>query len=526
MSNRPTRRVTLATLSFALLFTCLQLSARPSLFTGPVQVTGGQIRGIRLEDGGAVFKGIPFARPPVGDLRWHDPDPVISWSGVQDATSLGRPCAQGPQLQPAYSQVSSEDCLYLNVWAPEWPVRHRVPVMVWITGGGNYGGNASVAKYDGESLAKHGVVVVSFNYRLSLVGFLAHPVFSRESPHHSSGNYGLLDQIAALRWSRDNITGFGGDPEEVTIFGESAGGLDVNYLMVSPLTVGLFKRAIVESGAVTSLGPALPLATAEREGEQLVGRMTASEADLERLRRLSPAEVFAVEPPYFTHAPTGLLAVLDGYVLRDQPSDIFAGGQERRVPLIIGSNARERIPGSVLPESLPDAIRSRYGSIAARAQALYAGAASTDVSYGTPAEQWATDVSFRCSSVLEAAWHSAAGNRTYLYEFARVPKGRESFGASHAGELPYVFGVLTPEALAGAVFSEVDAHLSSVVQAYWTNFAKSGDPNGRGLPTWPRYQGQTRAYVAFANEGPVARDNLRREQCDLYAKSLGRPYPR
>jgi para-nitrobenzyl esterase len=217
--------------------------------SGPiVAVTGGRVQGATLEKGGAVFKGMPFAQPPVGELRWREPMPVKPWAGAHDATEFGAPCAQTPQLQPALAKVSKEDCLFLNVWTPEWPSRSRKPVMVWIPGGGNFAGASSLSVFDGESLAGRGVVLVSLNYRLGVFGFFAHPQLTRESPHHASGNQGILDQIAALKWVRDNIARFGGDPSNVTIFGESAGSLDVSVLMTSPLSKGLFRQVIGESG--------------------------------------------------------------------------------------------------------------------------------------------------------------------------------------------------------------------------------------------------------------------------------------
>src|SRR5579872_5222178 len=214
-----------------------------------VAVTGGQIRGGALQNGGAVFKGVPFAQAPVGDLRWREPAAVKAWTGVREATAFGAPCAQnaGGRMQ----ESSSEDCLFLNVWTSEWPARARKPVMVWFHGGGNYAGTASGNNFDGESLARHGVVLVTTNYRLTIFGFFAHPELTRESAHHASGNYGLLDQIAALQWIHDNIARFGGDPANVTIFGQSAGAVDANVLMTSPLARGLFHRVIAESGTVT-----------------------------------------------------------------------------------------------------------------------------------------------------------------------------------------------------------------------------------------------------------------------------------
>ena len=208
-----------------------------------VVVTGGKIQGAPLKGGGAVFKGIPFAAPPVGDLRWREPMPVKPWTGVREATNFGARCMQG-------GEGVSEDCLYINVWTPEWPSKSRKPVMLWIHGGGNFAGSSSEAIFDGESLARHGVVLVSANYRLGIFGFYEHPELTAESKHHASGNYGLMDQVAALKWVEQNIARFGGDPRNVTIFGESAGALDINVLMTSPLTKGLYARLIGESGPV------------------------------------------------------------------------------------------------------------------------------------------------------------------------------------------------------------------------------------------------------------------------------------
>jgi para-nitrobenzyl esterase len=507
------------------------VAARPSAGaqepSTAVMVTGGQVRGTVIADRGAVFKGIPFAQPPVGLMRWREPSPVVPWNGVRDASSFGPPCAQSGLLQPATAKISSEDCLYLNVWTPEWPPRSRKVVMVWIPGGGNFGGTSNVPRFDGESLARQDVIIVTTNYRLSLLGFLAHPALTRESPHKASGNYGLLDQIAALRWVHDNIAQFGGDPAEVTIFGESAGSFDVSFLMTSPLARGLFKRAIAESGAVTTLGRARSLTEAERDGAQLMSRLNVSSAgDLGTLRKLPAPELFKIEPPYLTEPPASLLAVVDRYVLPKQPADAFASGQAHRTPLIIGNTARERVPGTTPPSDLAEAIKATYGSSAPRALALYATAGqqalAADPSYGTPAEQWATDSSFRCSSELQALWHSAAGNDTYRYEFDRVPKGREKVGATHASELPYVFGVLVPGAqLADAQYDRVDADVSLTVQRYWTNFAKTGDPNANGLARWAPYERTTRPYLAFTSAGPIARAGLRRQFCDVYIDHAG-----
>ena len=222
-----------------------------------VTVTGGEVQGSILDNGGAVFKGIPYAKPPVGDLRWREPMPVEQWAGVRDATQFGATCMQGEG--PISYDVKSEDCLFLNVWTPEWPAKSRLPVMVWIHGGGNFAGSSGEGWTDGESLTRHGVVLVSFNYRLGPFGFFAHPALTRESPNNASGNQGILDQIAALKWVHDNITKFGGDSENVTIFGESAGSLDISVLMTTPLSKGLFHHGIGQSGNTIHNGDPLSL---------------------------------------------------------------------------------------------------------------------------------------------------------------------------------------------------------------------------------------------------------------------------
>jgi len=256
-----------ANCSFLTLALLWAAAAAHAAGSGPdVPVTGGTIRGSLASYGGAVFKGIPFAQPPTGELRWREPAPVKAWNGARDATAFGPPCMQG-------GPNSSEDCLYLNIWTSEWPAKTHRAVMVWFHGGGNFAGAASDPIFDGESLARHGVLLVTAQYRLGVFGFFAHPELTRESPHHVSGNYGLLDQIAALRWVRDNIAKFGGDPGNVTIFGESAGSLDVNVLMATPLSSGLFRRVIGESGPVVNPPP---LAEAERKGEDLARRLTTT----------------------------------------------------------------------------------------------------------------------------------------------------------------------------------------------------------------------------------------------------------
>ena len=499
--------------------------------SGPiVTVTGGQIRGALLDKGGAVFKGIPFAQPPVGDLRWREPMRVRRWSGVRPATEFGAICAQRQSLLiPAAAETSKEDCLFLNIWVSEWPSTSPKAVMVWVPGGGNRSSGSALPIYDGERLARRGVVVVTLNHRLGPFGFFAHPALTRESRHHASGNQGLLDQIAALRWIRENIATFGGDSGNVTIFGESSGSLDVSVLMTSPLAAGLFHRVIGQSGAVVLVGDPLSLPQAEKRGEMSAARWAPPNAAVRDLRRVSAADILAAEPDNIAIGDNvasslpNLGVTVDGYVLPRKPAEIFAAGQQHRTPLLLGNNAREQIPGSRPPADLQKSIADAYGPIARRAQALYVGAA--DGQYGTAAEQWGTDTSFRCSAVAQLMWHAAAGNLAFEYEFARVPSGREVVGATHASELTHVFGTLD-QRVAGvgppATASEVDAQVSDVMQRYWTNFAKTGNPNGAQLPEWSRFDTSSRAYIQFTDAGPILKEGLRRPFCDLFMENITR----
>jgi para-nitrobenzyl esterase len=496
-----------------------------------VSVTGGQVRGAMLEKGGAVFKGIPYAQPPVGDLRWREPMPVKPWKGVRDATAFGAICAQKPNtVVPNAAEISKEDCLFLNVWTPEWPSKSLKAVMVWIPGGGNYGGSSSENVFDSDSLARRGVVVVSLNYRVASFGFFSHPELTRESPHHASGNQGILDQIAALKWVRNNIARFGGDPNRVTIFGESSGSLDVSVLMTSPLSKGLFRSAIAESAAVILLGDPLTLSQAEKRGETLAAAWKVpADASLKDLRSVSAADIFSAEPDYLVPGYTYKLApnlgiTIDGYVFSKKPAEVFATGQEHRVALLQGSNARERVPGTAPPSELKNAIEQTYGPISGRAQALYIG--GTDTDYGTLADQWATDTSFRCSAVAQLAWHASAGNPAYEYEFVRVPAGREALGATHASELSYIFGTIDRGIIGvggrpGSA-NAVDTQVSDTMQRYWTNFAKTGDPNGGQLLAWPKFNATSRAYIQFTDAGPIAKEGLRRPFCDLFIENVRR----
>jgi para-nitrobenzyl esterase len=502
--------------------------------SGPtVAVIGGQIRGTVLDKGGAVFKGIPYAQPPVGDLRWREPMPVKPWTGVREATEFGPICAQFMSLIPNAAQISKEDCLYLNVWTSEWPSKSRRPVMLWIPGGGNVGGASSQIVYDGESVARHGVVLVSINYRLGSFGFFSHPALTRESPHHVSGNQGILDQIAALHWVHENVSTFGGDPDNVTIFGNSAGSLDVSVLMTSPLSKGLFRKVIAESGSVVLAGNSRTLQQAEERGEALAAgwKIPSGATSAKSLRSVSAADILKAEPDYIRDMlrvfPNCGITV-DGYVIPKRPAEVFATGKEHNVALLHGNTSSDQMPGSGPPKDLKRAVAEAYGPIAQRALKLYGG--SPDPLYGTPTDQWATDTSFRCSAVLQLAWHAAAGNPAFEYEFARVPPGREAIGAIHATELTYVFGTLDrPLVIPGLPpqgATAVDTQISEVMQRYWTNFAKTGNPNDGQLPVWPQFDVSSGAYIQFTDAGPIVKQGLRRPFCDLFIENVKRLMPR
>jgi para-nitrobenzyl esterase len=498
----------------------------PQAATDPtVQVSGGTIRGAVLAGGGAVFKGIPYAAPPVGDLRWREPQPVVPWADVRDATEFGRACTQ---LSRSYvpDWPTSEDCLLLHVWTPAWPALPKAPVMVWIHGGGNAFGNAlHYGSVDGESLARRGVVVVSFNYRVGTLGFFSHPELTRESPHQASGNQGILDQIAALRWVQENIARFGGDPGNVTIFGESAGSLDVQVLLTTPRARGLFHRAIGESGSVMTAGDPRTLAAAERDGETLAKSWPIRGAVSLTAMRALPAEHVLVEG---LGAGPNLGIVVDGHVFPEAPAAVFAAGKAAGVPLVLGSNAHDRI-SATKPEDLERSIGDVLGPLAPQARALYQGA--PDPVHGTVEMQWDVDRTFRCLSVTQLVWHATAGHAAWQFEFARTMPG--SRGPYHSAEVPYVFGTLRkPDVekrressaaafrLGQAAPNEIDDQVSEAMQAYWTNFAKRGDPNGPGLPTWPRFDPETRAYIQFTDAIPVAGEGLRRAACQLFVESL------
>jgi len=477
-----------------------------------VSISTGQLRGSPTSNGGAAFKNIPFAQPPVGDLRWREPQPAKSWTGVRDATTMGPMCHQNDNPQLAHG----EDCLQLNVWTPKFPMTSPVPVMMWVHGGGNTAGSGIEALFNGEVPASHGVVVVNVNYRLGVFGFFAHPGLTKESPHHASGNYGLADQIMALRWVQDNIAKFGGDPKNVTIFGESAGAGDVNALIASPLTKGLFVRVIAQSGPA---GAGLALAAAEKRGVDFAASLGFTGDDaLAKLRGISDTELIV------KGARAGLGITVDGWVLPEPATKIYAEGRQQKVPLLIGNNSQEMQPRGAAGD-IRQMISQRYGPLADRALAAYgvngANDPQPDPENGTVMLQFTTDNSFRCGTVQELIWHTAAKNTGYEYQFSRTVHGQEALGAPHASEIPFIFGTL-PVWQNMRKYNESDQQYAPQMQEYWTNFAKTGDPNGGKLVKWPKFDAAARAYMDFTDAGPVAKEGLRRQACDVFIENQKR----
>jgi para-nitrobenzyl esterase len=466
----------------------------------PVKVEGGLVQGVA--DGNlTVYKGIPFASPPVGDLRWKAPQPVQAWPGTRAADQYAPACVQSMGAPPPGG--TSEDCLYLNVWTPARSATEKLPVLVWIYGGGFNGGATSYPVHDGARLARRGVVLVSLSYRVGVLGFFAHPGLNAESPSHTSGNYGLLDMVAGLRWISKNIAGFGGDPNRVTIFGESAGGIAVSMLSASPLAKGLIHGAISQSGG--SFGPSSKnpqpgenmrlLADSEASGVDFAA--SAGAASVKELRALPPAKLLET-----SRGQRGMAwPIVDGYVVPDDQYRLYTAGRFNDTPILVGYNSDEGLSFTRVKsvDEYAAGVRERYGPFADRLLAAYP--AVNGVVTKT-ARDLARDSAFGWHTWSWARLQSARGKgKAFLYYFDQHPPrtpGTPEFdhGTPHGVDVPYVF-----ENLEGTPTSD-DRHISETMAAYWTNFAKRGDPNGEGLPAWPAF---TDAKPVSMYLGPTAR---------------------
>ncbi len=504
------------------------------------RVQQGVLRGLRSAAGGVrIYRGVPYARPPVGPLRWRPPQPAERWDGVRDAVAFA-PHAIQPPLRDAIAGgdygPTSEDCLYLNIWTGAQEPDERRPVMVWLHHGAFRFGGPGIPAYDGERLARRGAVVVSVAYRLGFLGFLGHPELTAESEHGASSNYGLLDQLCALRWVQDNIAAFGGDPECVTLFGLSAGSASVNLLMASPLSRGLFHRAIGQSGALMagsarSTGYAdlmQDLEGAEQTGLAL-GRALGC-GSIEDLRRRPAADIAAVSPDQVRVGPAeetpwrrgghpiarGLLdgsyPVVDGYVLPRTPAQIYADGEQADVPLLTGTGVREssNLPAIPVVADWLEEVRAEYGERADRFLELYP-ASDADV-----AEVSAAARGDRVFIWQNWAWVRAhartASSPSFYYHWSHVPPIRvaDEFagimrGAYHGVELPYVFGHLE---YLDWPWGEYDLALRDAVSSFWVNFARTGDPNSGELPQWTAFDPAQPSAMRFGERigmGPVPR---------------------
>ena len=484
-----------------------------------VRTEAGVVAGTKSADGKVViFKGIPFAAPPVGELRWKEPQPVSPWKGVRKATEFGARCMQARIFEDMVFRDSgpSEDCLYLNVWTPGNSAKTKLPVMVWIYGGGFQAGATSEPRQDGEHLAHKGVVIVSMNYRLGICGFFSHPGLTAESAHHASGNYGLMDQVAALKWVHENIAAFGGDPEKVTIFGESAGSLAVSALMASPLSKGLMRAAIGESGAF--FGKTLrakPLAESERRDAVFAESLGLK--SLGQLRGVSAEKL--LEASRSGNDSNRFRPNIDGYFMPASPSEIYGKGEQAHVPLLAGWNRDEgsyqQFFGTeqVSKENYAAKIRQLFGEAAPEALKLFPGGSDEEVK--------------RSAALLSAADFTALGTwkwlemhlqtgeaPVYRYEFDQVPPASEGHAAEaglayHSAEIEYVFGTLDWKKIS---WRPEDYKLSEQMGAYWTNFAKTGNPNGVGLGAWPIYIRKSGYQLMHLGAAPRATPDKLREQ--------------
>ncbi len=513
-------------LSFVWAFPVFALDSAPVATAPVVKTNSGELRGMLLPSGRAEFFGVPYAEPPVGNLRWRGPVPVKPWKGVRDTQHFGPPCAQTivGNWNRHYSETGREDCLYLNIVVPHWPAKAKLPVMVWIHGGGNISSSASSSLFTGGTLVDHGVILVTVDFRLGVFGFLAHPELTRESSHHTSGNYGLMDQIAALRWVRENIAEFGGDPANVTIFGQSSGGADASLLMISPLTKNLFQRVIAESGAALSFGAPVR-EEVEQDGQKLAELLhaPAGKDALKYLRSLSADDILKVLGPDDPGSQLIFGFTVDGWVVTVPPMKAFTRGEEAPVPMMIGTNSREYYTPTS-PSELRNKIADAYGDLAPQALRLYGlsqnGQGEMDPLYGDVADQWFADTLFRCNAVMQAAWHQTAQHPTYQYQMEHATPGRPLQMAVHGGELPYVFGFYPTSGYMGGAYTDADRKLGEQIEQYWTNFARTGNPNGDGLAKWPEF-GSTQAYLRFTQGGDEeAAAGLRKMQCDLYREEL------
>jgi para-nitrobenzyl esterase len=516
------KRTALIAMAAAAIVAHTQLNA---MIAEQVKIDSGVVEGtVSGKPNVRVFKGIPFAAPPLGENRWKAPQPVAKWEGVRKADAFGAPCTSGPAAfgrgggrgargaaaaapqapaPPPREPARGEDCLYLNVWTSADRPNDRRPVMLWIYGGGFTGGSGGLAWYDGENLASKGPVIVTMNYRLGSLGFFAHPELARESGHNAAGNYGMMDAIAALQWVKRNISAFGGDPNNVTIAGESAGAMMVGALVGSPLAKGLFNRAVAQSGGYMGL---------------TMGRMTPGQAaqangvkTMEALGVKTIAELRAKPLNELTGLSAGGL-IVDGYVIPEDLSLTFMNGKQNVVDVLTGSNKDEANfglcfgsvgrgggPGPTVETFKANAQR-RFGEAADDYVKLYGVATDAQAQ---PAAHTACGDEINWNMRQWAVAQAKAGKKAYTYFFTRIPTingGPSPQGATHTAEISYAFN--NPKGQANQTWNDVDIKLADQMSSYWVNFITTGDPNGNGLPKWPEYKDLMSGRVMVLGDTP------------------------
>jgi para-nitrobenzyl esterase len=496
----------------------------PARAADTVHVAQGTLHGATA-GGVSSFKGVPFAAPPTGELRWRPPAAAKTWTGVRDATAYGPACMQMMQARAGGTTNQSEDCLYLNVWAPASArPGSRLPVMVWIHGGAFIGGAGSSPFYDGTHFAERGVVLVTVNYRLGRLGFFAHPALTAETPKGPLGDYGIMDNIAALKWVQANIASFGGDPSNVTIFGESAGGILVNFLMTAPDARGLFAKAISESGFGRSAG--LPIRgeaprTGEKIGETFATSQGITGSGAEAAKALRALSAAALSAPVTGLSDPGIPSpMIDGVLIPEPPPAVFAAGHEAKVPYIAGGNSWE---ASLFPNTAkePEPVLARLGPARAAIVAAYGGDPAS------VAQDLTTE-----STVIEpdrhlARLHAAHGQKAWTYYFSYVPAAQraEVHGLNHGGEIVYVFDTLRdqPVSFAGRTLPAAtpeDHRIAEAALAYWVAFAKTGDPGSAGGPGWPQAEPGDNV-LEFGADGVHPRPDFHRTTLDIAEKIAG-----
>ena len=483
----------------------LPLAASAASFPAQVRIDSGALAGA-ASDGVLSFKGVPFAAPPVGPLRWRAPQPATAWTGVRLATGYGHDCMQLPFPSDAapLGTKPDEDCLVMNVWRPAEASGRKLPVMVWIYGGGFVNGGSSPAVYDGSQFARRGIVFVSFNYRLGRFGFFAHPALKANADGGLLGNYAYMDQIAALKWVQRNISAFGGDPANVTVFGESAGGGSVHMLLTSPMARGLFAKAVIESGggrggllasrtvkAAESIGVAFAKANGiEGDGPAALAALRA----LPQEKLVNGLNMASMGPAAATYVGGPLL---DGKIVIEDPDRAYRAGRNARVPVMIGANSADI--GFAAARTM-DELFKPFGANAAKARAAYDPGNTSDVR--AVGAKVAMDRTMEEPARFTAAQFARQGLPSYEYRFSYVATSMRGQwpGAPQPTEIPYVFD--TVAAKYGKDLTAADAATAKAANAYWANFARTGDPNGEGLPHWPRYAPSTDGIMDFTPDGP------------------------